>query len=326
MPPSIEETLAEYDAEIARREAEGEVEEEEPQMPLQMQQGMAEQAQAQALNPAQQPVEETAELSPQDLTGLFLQTPEKKSTKKADKVYPTVYEFDGKKIDVSDPRFSEFRTDTEAKEMGDIIDSTGKALTEVKDVRKKLKPFKQLTKGNLISPANPYLGGVANAVTNIAANTVGLWKGENEDRSRLKSALDKLRSEADIALKGGGPLGIKLLEMYEEMKLHPNMEEGWDVLEGKLDDLEHLLKVQKEGAIMARATNRKIPFDEVEDLLGTSFALDHKKKGKKAKSSEVSEDKKQDALQRYNSDPANAKFLGLSDEAKLSIMKEHGDL
>lgn len=273
--PSIEETLAQYDAEIARREAQGEVEEEEPQMPLEMQQQLAEQAQAQALNPAFQseaPMEEeTAQpaLSQQEARGLFLKTPEKKSTKKEEKVYPTFYEDNERKIDLS--KYDEFSGKPERTAIATMQTKAGAVLHMIEDIQDRLERLDQ-EEGISQAQKRPHVGPLLNKgkdfITGVFGDPESVEREISVERQELEAELTKLRNTADQALREGkSSLPAQYFAHMEKLGVHPDLKQGWDVTAAKLKTMhDHFSLINKNGE-MSLHTNRLIPLHKMKEIL-----------------------------------------------------------
>lgn len=272
--PSQDEILAQYDAEIARREAAGDVEEEEPPMPIEMQDHLAEQAQAQAYNPAfaaPQPIatEEESPLSNEDINNLYYKTPEKKSTKAPEKVYPSFYEDNGRKIDLS--KFEEFTTKPERTAMSAMQTKASMVVQMVEDIQSRMN---KLDQNELLSKAQkrPYIGPVINKgkdmMTGVFGDPESAEREASIERQELDSEMTKLRAIGDQALREGkSSLPASYFAHMEHLGVHPNTEQGWDVTKAKLKSMHDHYSLLSKNAEMSLHTNRLIPLHKMKDIL-----------------------------------------------------------
>lgn len=253
--------------------------EQEPQMPLQMQQDMAAQAEAQAFNPAFQqeaPMEEdvvTEELlSPTDIKGLMYRTPEKKSTKKADKVYPSTYDYNGVSLDLS--AFPAIEGQEPRNKIEATQKSSTEALQQVKEAKALLAKVKkhdqELALLNKVKQDDPLIGKHANKARDVISYYNKDKNPESREQSKDRIALEKLlaqiRINADKALTGQS-LGVKAYELMEQKGIHPELAQGLDVVEEQLSNLENGFSNAKRWAGMSLHTGRSIPSDEVSTLI-----------------------------------------------------------
>jgi hypothetical protein len=135
--------------------------------------------------------------------------------------------------------------------------NTGTTLHEINDIRKSLDEFKKITLNNKFDPASPYTSGIANKVKDLAAyygnpkdESVKSLQKERDLRKRLSSKLDKFAISLERKLKGG-VLSDTLIRRFENKNILPNMNEGLDVLENKLNDLEHEIKGIHDASTMS---------------------------------------------------------------------------
>lgn len=310
-------------AEKARREVMRQQGQQQPMPPLELQGQMAQQAQAQAFNPQtlDEPVIDMDAIN----RAIGTSSRSSKGSKSTKEASPLV-DYEGRQIDVSN--YAPYTSVTQANQANDVLKKSSIALKQINSIHKKMKELKKMDKDNAISVANPYIGKYVNAVRDVGSNLMGMDKEQMILRKQLVSEMARMRVNADTALKGAGPLAEKMYAKFEQMNIHPNLiNEGFPVTEAKLKDLEKELKGLKAGAEIGLKSHRSIPYDDVETLVLADEELkDANKIIKKEVSREIPDDRKSQLLQQYNSDPDNAPFLSLSDEAKLKIMAEAGDI
>lgn len=318
--PTREEALAELERRKAK--AMGGAQMPQPAMPVELEDELAAQAQTQAMAPVEieesivEPVIKKPSVRNDVLKAQFT----KPSTKKGKAAPVDTYNYEGIDIDVS--TYPEFSGVGEASKTKAVLDKSSLALKQIASINEKMKELKKLDKANTISVANPYIGKYVNKLRDIGGN-MGIDTKQMVKRKALESEMARMRVNADTALKGSGPLGRDMYARFESMNIHPNLiEEGFPVTEEKLKDLEKDLKALKVGAQIGLKTKRSIPYDDVEVLLQEKQQQPKAEAPKKG----VDANRRQQLLDRYNSDPANERFLSLPDDVKLDIMAEAGDI
>lgn len=255
-------------------------------MPDQMQESLAAQAEANAMQ-APQPISPTVtnttfmQPTPEDLTRAQFGKPDK--TKKSERPKPSVYDYNGRNIDVSN--YPEFESVKQTSEMSTLQNKTTNVLKEIKAAQEKLKKIKEIDEKLKISQGDPYVGAMMNKARDFMSY-YGIGKADRDDsreRQLLEADLARLRVNADAALKGGGALGERMYKQFEQMGIHPTLSQGLDVTEDKLKALEKMLTTTKVGTQMSLKTGRAIPFDEVEQLVTKAYVNEFKAKNQQFK-------------------------------------------
>ncbi len=101
----------------------------------------------------------------------------------------------------------------------------GSVLNEVKELEHSYNKFRNDYKNNLFDPMSPIRG-----ITNSAKDYAGRFldnkklKTETADRKTLSSQLNKFVISSERALKGGGVMGPRLIELFKEQQIYPSLE------------------------------------------------------------------------------------------------------
>jgi len=102
----------------------------------------------------------------------------------------------------------------------------GTALHDLEEVEEKYKAFRKKYKDNVVDSMSPY-GKIANPVKDLfgkIADAKTLRK-ETADRKDLSGQLSAFQIKAENSLRGGGTLGPKLVQLFNEMSIYPKLED-----------------------------------------------------------------------------------------------------
>lgn len=102
----------------------------------------------------------------------------------------------------------------------------GTALHDLEEVEEKYKAFRKKYKDNVVDSMSPY-GKIANPVKDFfgkVADAKTLRK-ETADRKDLSGQLSAFQIKAENSLRGGGTLGPKLVQLFNEMSIYPKLED-----------------------------------------------------------------------------------------------------
>ncbi len=115
----------------------------------------------------------------------------------------------------------------------------GSTLQELHELERDYYKFREDYQNNLIDPMSPYAN-VANPTKDFFgkfANNSSLRK-EAADRHTLNSRLNKFVVSSERALKGGGVMGPKLIELFKAQGIYPDLgKDTPEIFESKLNML-----------------------------------------------------------------------------------------
>lgn len=102
----------------------------------------------------------------------------------------------------------------------------GTALHDLEEVEKKYKVFREKYKDNVVDPMSPY-GKIANPVKDLFGKIADAKKlrKETAERKDLSGQLSAFQIKAENSLRGGGTLGPKLVQLFNEMSIYPKLED-----------------------------------------------------------------------------------------------------
>lgn len=101
----------------------------------------------------------------------------------------------------------------------------GSTMHELHELEEKYNKFRKDYKNNIIDPMS-LIAGIANPTKDFFgkfANNKKL-RQESADRQTLNSQLNKFVVSSERALKGGGVMGPRLIQMFKEQGIYPNLE------------------------------------------------------------------------------------------------------
>lgn len=124
----------------------------------------------------------------------------------------------------------------------------GSTMKELHELEGKYNKFRKDYEGNIIDPMSP-IAGIANPTKDFFgkfANNKKL-RQESADRQTLNSQLNKFVVSSERALKGGGVMGPRLIQMFKEQGIYPNLDTDTpEIFESKLkmlkDEIENSYK------------------------------------------------------------------------------------
>lgn len=231
-----------------------------PALPMDLENELAGQAQAQALNP--QPVEipqaPAANKGVDRNSILNAQFTKKKPAAKASKDKKAADEYMGVDLTKGFPPL------TYAKQWNDetgTVQSAGDVLAKLEDIKNKINVLRTASEGDFIDPDNTYIGGPANMVKDAYARFTG-DKEEMLARKDLESALQQFQIEVERGLKGG-VLGEKMYKRLGELGTLPELSQGLDVVERKLNTLGDHAQEMQEAATISLETGRAVPANKL---------------------------------------------------------------
>lgn len=112
----------------------------------------------------------------------------------------------------------------------------GSVLNEVTDLEKSYKKFRSDYKNNLVdtmSPSSYVMNPIKDYFGRFTNNQ--LLRKETADRKTLGSQLNKFVISSERALKGGGVMGPRLIEMFKEQGIYPDLDTDTpEIFESKL--------------------------------------------------------------------------------------------
>jgi len=119
--------------------------------------------------------------------------------------------------------------------------SIGTVLNDINKIEEHYKKFKTNTAGNILDPMaqGRYYTNKAKDITGRFFNNKAL-KAETAERETLNSELNKFVTSSERALKGGGVIGPRLIELFKEQGIYPSLEED------SRESFESKLKMLKE--------------------------------------------------------------------------------
>lgn len=123
---------------------------------------------------------------------------------------------------------------------------SGKALSELDSIKKKMKQLKKLENKNgspWVSQANPYIASVTNPAKDFAGRNLPGKGAEQLNKERLLrqelgSEMEIFRVNMEKALKGG-VLGPAMYDRFSESKAFPDLKNGYDTAETLLNNMHH---------------------------------------------------------------------------------------
>jgi hypothetical protein len=117
---------------------------------------------------------------------------------------------------------------TTKKEYGDYVKSKnafGHVLNDLTEIEKEYGKFRKDYKDNLLDPMSP-----TRKYTNKGKDLIGRFFNnksllqESADRKNLNSQLQQFIISSERQLKGGGVMGPRLIELFKEMDIYPNLD------------------------------------------------------------------------------------------------------
>lgn len=114
--------------------------------------------------------------------------------------------------------------------------SLGSILNEVNELEEEYKKFRTNTAGNIFDPMaqGSFVTNKAKDVTGRFFNNKAL-KDETAERKTLGSKLNKFVISSERALKGGGVMGPRLIELFKEQGIYPDLDNDTpEIFESKL--------------------------------------------------------------------------------------------
>lgn len=101
----------------------------------------------------------------------------------------------------------------------------GTSLSKIKDIKTQYDNFRNKTKDNIADPMGPFSG-----ITNPVKDVVGKFadskvlRDETSDRKSLTSNLNEFIIQNENALRGGGVLGPKLIQVFKDLNIYPSLD------------------------------------------------------------------------------------------------------
>lgn len=117
----------------------------------------------------------------------------------------------------------------------------GSTMHELNELEEKYKKFREDYKGNLIDPMSP-IASIANPVKDFFGKFANnkKYRQETADRKTLNSQLNKFVVSSERALKGGGVMGPRLIQMFKEQDIYPSLDND------TVEDFESKMKMLKD--------------------------------------------------------------------------------
>lgn len=146
--------------------------------------------------------------------------------------------------------------------------SLGTILNEVNELDHDYKEFRKDTAGNIIDPMSPgrYVKNAAKDITGRFFNIKSL-KEETAKRETLNSKLNKFVISSERALKGGGVMGPRLIELFKEQGIYPSLESDTpEVFESKLKMLKEEIENSYKAANLSLQYRVHIDPSQVNDF------------------------------------------------------------
>ena len=115
--------------------------------------------------------------------------------------------------------------DTEAKPYKEAKREFGTSLSKLKEIKSRYDDFREKYKNNVIDPMSPW-----STVANPTKDFIGKYgnskvlRDETSDRKALNSMLNEFIIQNENALRGGGVLGPKLIQVFKDMNIYPSLE------------------------------------------------------------------------------------------------------
>jgi hypothetical protein len=165
-------------------------------------------------------------------------------------------------------RFTPIETNVEITSYTKDKRALGSVLQEISELEKNYKKFREDYKGNAIDPMSPYAG-IANPTKDFFGKFTASksLRKETADRKTLDSQLNKFVVSSERALKGGGVMGPKLIELFKEQGIYPDLKTDTpEVFESKLDMLKHELNNAYKASNLSLQYKLRIDPYEVNDF------------------------------------------------------------
>ncbi len=295
-------TIEELEAEIVRREGGTEMQQ---QMPPELQEQMAQQAEANAYNPVQAEEEDPGIDMDQIMSAQYAKAPTAGKQ--------VLNEFMGVKLD------KEFPTLSYAKQWNDEYETqqaSGEVLAKLDTIQKQIDRLNKATKGNAYlnpDPDNPYIGKIANPIKDAIGRITGN-KEEMLAREDLESTLHQFQIEVEKGLKGG-VLGEKMYQRLGKLGALPELNQGLDVVQTKLQTMQQHAKEMQDAASLSLKTGRAIPTNKLhmfEEAAAKEEAMPQMQQAKNI----------EDAISNY--DKQFPQFKDVPRETKIQFLKSKG--
>lgn len=146
--------------------------------------------------------------------------------------------------------------------------SLGTILNEVNELDHDYKEFRKDTAGNIFDPMSPgrYVKNAAKDISGRFFNIQSL-KEETAKRETLNSKLNKFVISSERALKGGGVMGPRLIELFKEQGIYPSLESDTpEVFESKLKMLKEEIENSYKAANLSLQYRAHIDPSQVADF------------------------------------------------------------
>lgn len=241
-----------------------------PVAPAPIQNKMADQARNQILNPTPTPTSVAAsQYAP-------IYKPPKEVTPKVT-VKAGTYDYNGKKIDLS--KYSQLESVAPLNQIATYESANARVLSKINEVQDLLSQVREDNKKLRIKHDDPLIGKdwnkIKDAVTFYNSN-YGKAEGALDSREvenrrfMLEQQLADLRALADKGLTGN-KLGAQTYKLMEELGIHPNLQQGLDRVENRINNIKKTANRGKVWAEMSTHTNRIIPEDDIDKLLDKAY-------------------------------------------------------
>lgn len=121
--------------------------------------------------------------------------------------------------------FIHFEKPNEAKPYRIDKDAFGSNLSKIRNIKAQRDAFRNKTKDNIADPMGPF-----SAITNPVKDAIGKYadskvlRDETADRKALNSSVNEFIIQTENALRGGGVLGPKLIQVFKDMNIYPNLD------------------------------------------------------------------------------------------------------
>ena len=112
----------------------------------------------------------------------------------------------------------------------------GSTMKELNELEEKYKKFRKDYEGNYIDPMSAF-SNIANPTKDFFGKFANnkQYRQESADRQTLNSQLNKFVVSSERALKGGGVMGPRLIQMFKEQGIYPSLDSDTpEVFESKL--------------------------------------------------------------------------------------------
>lgn len=146
--------------------------------------------------------------------------------------------------------------------------SLGSILNEVNELEKDYNDFRKETANNIFDPMSPgrYVKNTAKDIAGRFFNNKTL-KEETAKRETLNSKLNKFVISSERALKGGGVMGPRLIELFKEQGIYPSLENDTpEVFESKLKMLKEEIANSYKAANLSLHYRAHIDPSQVHDF------------------------------------------------------------